>query len=123
MVSRDKARAREATTVWPVHEVGRNADIFDEKAGRLLAANTSAVTSSVHLHSNGQDTTAHLEIAWKFHRRGYEPTLKRRARRGLADSVNIDIRPELANQQLHAHSVLQTHQKLTTFEPQPAWAR
>ena len=113
----DEARAREATTVWPVHEVGRNADIFDEKAGRLLAANTSAVTRSVHLHSNGRDTTAHLEIAWKFHPRGYEPTLKRRARRGLADSVNIDIRPELADQELHAYTVLQTHQKLTTFEP------
>lgn len=115
----DEARARETTTTWPVHEVGRNADIFDEKAGRLLAANTSAVTSSVHLHSNGQDTTGHLEIAWKFHPRGYEPTLTRPTSRGpsLADSVNIDIRPELAGQELHAYTVLQTHQKLTTFEP------
>ncbi len=113
----DEARARETTTTWPVHEVGRNADIFDEKAGRLLAANTTAITSSIHLHSNGEDTTGHLEIAWKFHPRGYEPTLKSPARRGLADSVNIDIRPELARQELHAYSVLQTHQKLTTFEP------
>ena len=115
----DRARIQETTTTWPVHEVGRNADIFDEKAGRLLAANASAVTSSVHLHSNGQDTTGHLEIAWKFHPRGYEPTLTRPTSRGqnLADSVNIDIRPELAGQELHAYSVLQTHQKITTFEP------
>ena len=113
----DLERDEETTTGWPVHEVGRNADIFAEKAGRLLSANSSVVSSSIHLHSNGVDTTARIEIGWKFHPRGYEPTLKRRTRRGLADGVNIDIRPELADQQLHAYNVLQTHQRITTFEP------
>ena len=28
-------------TSWPIHEVGRNADIFPAEAGRLLAANSS----------------------------------------------------------------------------------
>ena len=113
----DPARARETSTTWPVHEVGRNADIFPEKGGRLLSANTSVVSSSIHLHSNGVDTTGHLEIGWKFHPRGYEPTLKRRAGRSLGDGMNIDIRPELADQELHAYNVLQTHQRITTFEP------
>ena len=26
---------------WPVHEVGRNADVFPPESGRLLAANTA----------------------------------------------------------------------------------
>lgn len=112
----DVTRSRDTTTGWPVHEVGRNADTFDPRAGRLLAANSSVVSNSVHLHSNGRDTKAHLEIAWKFHPEGYEPELKR-ARRGLGDGLNIDIRPEEAGQELHAYTVLQQHQKLTTFEP------
>ena len=112
----DEAQTRGTATSWPVHEVGRNADTFDPKAGRLLAANSSVVSNSVHLHSNGKDTKSHLEIAWKFHPKGYEPTL-RRAGRGLGDGLNIDIRPESADQELHAYTVLQQHQKLTTFEP------
>ena len=112
----DEARDQETTTGWPVHEVGRNADIFDERAGRLLAANSSVVSNSIHIHSNGRDTTSHLEIAWKFHPKGYTPTFER-AGRGLGDGLNIDIRPELAGQELHAYTVLNTHQKITTFEP------
>ena len=112
----DEDRNREGTTGWPVHEVGRNADIFDTKAGRLLSANSSVVSNSLHLHSNGRDTTGHLEIAWKFHPAGYEPEY-RRVRRGLGNALDIDIRPMEANQELHAYTVLQQNQKITTFEP------
>ena len=114
--AQDEARQNDTTTGWPVHEVGRNADTFDAKAGRLLAANSSVVSNSIHVHSNGKDTRAHLEIAWKFHPRGYEPTLKP-AGRALGDGLNIDIRPETAGQMLHAYTVLDEHQKITTFEP------
>jgi hypothetical protein len=112
----DETRSEDTTTGWPVDEVGRNADTFDPQAGRLLAANSSVVSNSVHLHSSGRDTKSHLEIAWKFHPEGYEPVLKP-ARRSLGDGLNIDIKPEEADQQLHAYTVLQQHQKLTTFEP------
>ena len=112
----DEERDRSTTTGWPVHEVGRNADIFDEKAGRKLSANSSVVSNSLHLHSNGRDTTGHLEIAWKFHPVGYEPEF-RRVGRGLGNALDIDIRPMQANQELHAYSVLQQHQKISTFEP------
>ena len=112
----DEERQRGTTTGWPVHEVGRNADIFDAKAGRLLSANSSVVSNSLHLHSNGRDTTGHLEIAWKFHPEGYEPEF-RRVGRGLGNALDIDIRPMLANQELHAYSVLQQNQKISTFEP------
>jgi hypothetical protein len=112
----DEERDRSTTTGWPVHEVGRNADIFDEKAGRKLSANSSVVSNSLHLHSNGRDTTGHLEIAWKFHPVGYEPEF-RRVGRGLGNALDIDIRAMEANQELHAYSVLQQHQKISTFEP------
>ena len=112
----DEEQVRGTSTGWPVHEVGRNADIFDEKAGRKLSANSSVVSSSLHLHSNGRDTTGHLEIAWKFHPEGYEPEY-RRVGRGLGNALDIDIRPMQANQELHAYSVLQQNQKISPFEP------
>ena len=113
---RDNSVVDDESTSWPVHEVGRNADRFDPKGGRLLRANSSLVSNSVHLHSNGRDTKAHLEIAFKFFPKGYKPTL-RRATRSLGNGVDIDIKPMEANQQLHAYFVLPEHTKITTFEP------
>ena len=51
---------RTPSTGWPVHEVGRNPDVFAPEAGRLLRAGSSVVSSSIHLHSNGVDTRSHL---------------------------------------------------------------
>ncbi|HYU78710.1 MAG TPA: hypothetical protein VEK56_06980 [Vicinamibacterales bacterium] len=104
-------------TPWPVHEVGRNADIFDENAGRLLKAGSSVVSNSVHLHSNGRDTRAHLEIGFKLHPKGYKPQFKRAPTRPLGNGVDIDIKAMEPGQQLHAYTVLQDHTKITSFEP------
>ena len=103
-------------TGWPVHEVGREPDIFDEDAGRLLRAGSSVVSNSVHLHSNGRDTRAHLEIGFRFHPPDYEPKY-RRSILGLGNGSDIDIRPGAAGQELHAYKVLNQHTKLVTFEP------
>ena len=64
-------------TVWPIHEVGRNADIFPPEAGRLLAAHSSLALTAGHIHSNGRETKAHLEFAFKFFPVGYKPLYKR----------------------------------------------
>jgi hypothetical protein len=101
---------------WPVHEVGRNPDFFDPDSGRMLKANSDIVSDSVHLHSNGRDTMAHLEVGFKFHPKGYEPRLKP-AFIALGNGVDIDIKPMEANQQLHAYAVLQEHTRIVTFEP------
>jgi hypothetical protein len=101
---------------WPVHEVGRNADFFDPKSARLLKAGSSVVSDSIHLHSNGRDTKAHLEIGFKFQPKGYVPTYKR-AVFGLGNAVDIDIKAMEGNQQLHAYTVLQQHTKIISFEP------
>src|SRR6267142_6899566 len=71
---------------WPVHEVGRNADFFDPLSARLLKAGASIVSDSVHMHSNGRDTRAHLEIGFKLMPRDYKPTYKR-AVFGLGNGV------------------------------------
>jgi mono/diheme cytochrome c family protein len=101
---------------WPVHEVGRNPDFFDPDAGKLLKAGSQIASDSVHLHSNGRDTTAHLEIGFKFHPKGYEPKLKP-AFIALGNGVDIDIKPMEAGQQLHAYAVLNEHARIVTFEP------
>ncbi|MEE2777241.1 MAG: hypothetical protein VYE73_10850 [Acidobacteriota bacterium] len=112
----DAAVTAQLGTSWPVHEVGRNADTFDPEGARLLKAGSTVVTNSVHLHSNGRDTTARLEIGWKFHPKGYKPKYVE-AVRTLGNAVDIDIKPNQANQELHAYVVLPEHTRITTFEP------
>jgi hypothetical protein len=101
---------------WPVHEIARNPDIFDEDGGRLLRANSYLVSNSVHLHSTGIDTTGHLEIGFRFHPKGYEPKY-RPALIGLGNGVDISITGEKDGQELHAYAVLEQHTKVVTFEP------
>jgi hypothetical protein len=112
----DRASAADGDTSWPVHEVGRNADFFDPDAGRLLRAGSYVVSNSVHLHSNGRDTHAHLEIGFKFHPVGYKPKYPR-ALLALGNPIDIDIKPMQSGQELHAYAVLQAPTKIVTFEP------
>ena len=105
------------TTPWPVHEVGRGADFFPPEAARLLKAGENIVSNSVHLHSNGRDTKAHLEIGFKFQPEDYKPTLRPSPSRLLGNGSDISIRPNEANQQLHAYTVLTENTKVTSFEP------
>lgn len=101
---------------WPVHEVGRNPDIFDPEAGRLLRAGSVFLTDSAHMHSNGRDTTGYLEIGFRFHPRGYEPKYET-ARYSLGNGVDISMTGGQTDQELHAYTVLQDFTKIITFEP------
>jgi hypothetical protein len=101
---------------WPVHEVGRNADFFDPRAAVLLKAGSYIVSDSLHLHSNGRDTVAHLEIGYKFMPKGYVPTYKP-ARFGLGNGMDIDVKAMEPNQELHAYVVLKENTKIVSFEP------
>lgn len=101
---------------WPIHEVGRNADVFPEKAGRLLQANSALHLNAAHLHSNGHDSTGHLEFGIQFFPVGYEPEYSRRGPR-TGNGVDIDVLPNKANQEFHNYVVLQEHTKIIAFEP------
>ena len=100
---------------WPVHEVGRNADVFNPEAGRLMAAGATLVFNNNHLHANGADTRAHLDVGFKFHPSGYEPTLKEQ--RVSWAIVDIDLEAMDADQQLESFFVVPEPLKMTIFEP------
>jgi hypothetical protein len=102
--------------VWPVHEVGRNADYFQAEAGRLLKAGSSMVLPSVHLHSNGTDTTARLEIGFKFHPKGYEPT-KQTQFIFFGNGPDLDIRGMDPDQRIDAYYTLPRNTRVSVFEP------
>jgi hypothetical protein len=104
------------TTNWPVHEVGRNPDFFDPKGAKLLKAGSYIVSDSLHTHSNGRDTTSHLEFGYKFMPNGYQPEYKR-SLIALGNGSDIDVRGLEPNQLLHAYAVLQQNTKILSFEP------
>jgi hypothetical protein len=100
---------------WPVHEVGRNPDLFDPDAGRLLPAGSKISFFSAHLHANGRKTKARLDIGLRFHPKGYAPTLKYTYLR--VTSPDIDVRGGEADQRLESFLVLKENTKIMIFEP------
>jgi hypothetical protein len=115
-LSEDGTEIEGPSTRWPIHEVGRNADLFPEKAGRLLRANSALHLGASHVHSNGRATTGYLEFGFKFFPLGYEPEY-RRGGALLGNGIDIDVAPNQAGQEFHSYSVLQQHTKIVAFEP------
>lgn len=104
-------------TNMPIHELGRMPDIFDPKAGRLLPAHARAISNNTtHLHSNGVDTTANIEIAFYFHPKGYEPAYET-SRVSLGDGINMSIPGNSTGTELHSYAVLKKPTKISAFEP------
>lgn len=101
---------------WPTHEVGRNADIFDPRAGRLLKAGSKLFFPTVHLHANGKPTRAHMQVAFKFHPVGYEPKLRTMAM-VVFGSGDLDLPGLTSGITQSAYSTLSQPTKLTVFEP------
>ena len=116
MVWNSRVPGTPRATFWPVHEVGRNADVFAEGAGRMLHAGSLLESESVHLHSNGRTTTARLEIGFEFFPEDYEP-IYQGSITSLANGADIDIRPNEPGQQLDAYTVVTRPTKIVSFEP------
>ena len=110
----ERGTGDELASSWPIHEVGRNADIFPPEAGRLLQANSALSLDAGHIHSNGREAKAHLEFAFKLFPVGYKPIYKRSSLR-LGNGIDIDVKPNQANQELHAYATLQEHTKIIAF--------
>jgi hypothetical protein len=100
---------------WPIHEVGRNADVFNPEAGKLLRAGSRVGFPNVHMHANGRDTTGHLEIAFKFHPVGYQPKVTERT--FAVGTGDIDIRGMEKGTKIEAFQTLTQPTKITVFEP------
>jgi hypothetical protein len=101
---------------WPTHEVGRNADVFNPEAGRLLKAGSNVLFPTVHLHANGKPTRAHMQIGFKFHPVGYKPTL-RSATVVAFGTGDIDLPGSTSGITHSAYHTLSKPFKLTVFEP------
>jgi hypothetical protein len=103
---------------WPIHEVGRNPDIFAEGVGMLLQANSALHLNASHLHPTGwRETTGHLEFGFFLHPEGYEPEFRRSGGAGGGNGTDIDVRPNLGGQEFHAYRVLDEHTMIMAFEP------
>ena len=70
----------------------------------------------VHLYANGTDSKAHLEVGFKFHPRGYKPTLNFR-QLFVGNGPDLDIKGNEANQRVDAYFTLPQHMKISTYEP------
>lgn len=102
--------------IWPIHEVGRNADIFPDDAGKLLRAGSVLNLFSTHLHSNGRDTKSRLLYGFRFFPIGYKPEFKY-SPRALGNGVDISIDGSEGNQRLDAYQILDTATKIVSYEP------
>ena len=103
------------TGLGAVHEVGRNADIFNVDGGRLLAAGSSITFGTMHLHSNGKETTARMRIGFKFHPVGYKP--KYQIGSIQLGTGELDIPGSTGGVTKTAYTVLTQPVKMVVFEP------
>ncbi len=109
---------RETRQGFPIHEVGRNADVMQDEAGLLLAANSALDLGAAHLHPNGvRETTGHLEFGFHFFPRGYEPAYRRAEGAGARNSVDVDAIPNRAGQEMRSWIVMEEHTMMVAFEP------
>lgn len=109
------AKGAPAAGIGSPHEVGRNAELFEPEAGRLMTAGSQLVFPSIHMHANSEDTTARLRVAYKFHPIEYKP--QRRLGGLTFGNGELDLRANTAGQEVHLYATLQQHTKLSTFEP------
>ncbi len=116
MTYQSSVQGQTGGTSWPIHEIGRNPDQFPDAAGRLLAANSNLDLNASHIHANGHDTKAHLEFGFRFFPKGYQPLYKPAPVR-LGNGNDLDVKPNTANQEIHAYYTLTEHTKIIAFEP------
>lgn len=107
--------APDPSSSLPAHEVGRNGDLFDPDAGRMLKAGSSISFNNNHLHANGRKTKARLEIGLRFHPKGYKPKIDFRGI--FFGTTEIDLPGNTANQRIEAYYTLTENSRLMNFEP------
>ena len=99
-----------------VHEVGQNATAYSELLGVRLPANSS-LNWDLHLHSIGVEVPFRIDIAFKFHPKGWEPKYKGRGGIESFLSFDIDIPPEEPNVRMEGMQRVSKPGILMTFEP------
>lgn len=107
-----------AVSSIPNHEVGHNGHIFPSEAGRLIPAKGIFMWNGLHIHSPGvagADRDVVLNVALKFHPKGYKP-LRLEGRVNTPRS-ELDINPDSGAQRYDSYFVAEQPLKLLDFEP------
>jgi hypothetical protein len=102
----------------PIHEVGRNGDVFPLEAGKLLPAGGFINWGSMHIHSAntpGSERYARMDVGFKLHPTGYKPTREFRAYTFGRSQIQVDA--GLANEREDVYFVAPQAMKLTNYEP------
>ena len=108
---------REASgTSWPIHEVGRNPDIFPPEAGRLLQKNSSLALSAYHCTRTAARRRRISSSASSSSRSATSRSTSARRCASATASISTSSRIR-ANQELHSYATLQEHTKIIAFEP------
>ena len=81
-----------------------------------MKADSKLVFNSMHLHANGARTRARLDVGFKFHPRGYQPTRKW-VRMSFGNGVDLDIEAMDPDQTMEAHFTLPENTLITIYEP------
>ncbi len=103
---------------YPIHEVGRNSDIFPQEVGYPLPASSVIHMHNGHMRPNQvRETTAHLEFGFYFHPRDYKPKYRRQGSVAMGNDIDVYSRPGEANQRFETYTVLDQHTKLYAWEP------
>ena len=102
---------------WPVHEVGRNADVFDPAAGRLLKANSSIIYESAHLHSNGARHEVEAALRLQAPSQGLQAHLPQHAAARSATASTSTSSRTRPTSNCTPTSCSQQPTKIVTFEP------
>ena len=102
----------------PIHEVGRNGDVFPEDAGMRLPADSALIFDNMHLHASGapgSDRKTRLDVGLRLHPTGYAPKY-RLVGTGMGRS-ELAVMPGQDNQRIDSYFVTTSPIKLWNFEP------
>jgi hypothetical protein len=100
------------------YELGQNATIFPDSVGVKLAAGSVLTFDKMHLHSVGNEVQARVDVAFKFHPKGYKPTYRQSlVSMGLAFDFELDIPAGQDNVMRDGFYRMSQPGILMTFEP------
>ena len=99
------------------YELGQNALIYPNDVGALLKAGSEIDFSSLHLHAIGTEVKVRLDVAFKFHPKGYRPEYLLRNRTHIGGSYDLDIPAGDNNVMRDAFYIMPQAGKILTFEP------
>jgi hypothetical protein len=105
------------TTSLPIHEVGRNGDVFPDDAGKLLPGG-GFIGWAAHIHASGlpgSDSYSRLHIGFRLHPEGYVP---KRQIRGIGfGRSQLQVDGGTGNNRDDAYKVLPQAVKIWNYEP------